>query len=235
MKHPWIASALLLCLVAQPTWARPRKQPLSGFAWESFQTKQVVYLTPDGHVHELSIKLGGRWGDADLTRLTGAPAADLASPLSGFAWESFQTKQVVYLTPDGHVHELYIKLGAGWKDADLTTLTGAPAVDLTTPLSAFAWESFQTKQVVYLTPDGHVHELSIKLGGRWGDADLTKLTGAPAANLTTSLSGFAWESFQTKQVVYLTPDGHVHELSIKLGGRWGDADLTKLTNAPPAG
>ena len=51
---------------------------ISGYAWENGRTKQVVYLTSDGHIHELFVAVGGAWDHADLTQLTGAPPGSYA-------------------------------------------------------------------------------------------------------------------------------------------------------------
>jgi hypothetical protein len=37
------------------------------------QSKQVVYGTNDGHIHELFVIKGGTWQYADLIAITGAP------------------------------------------------------------------------------------------------------------------------------------------------------------------
>jgi hypothetical protein len=48
----------------------------------------VVYLDGAGHVHELYVQAGGGgWAHADLSAITGAPAARAGSPLSGYQWE----------------------------------------------------------------------------------------------------------------------------------------------------
>jgi hypothetical protein len=48
----------------------------------------------------------------------------------GYSWEAGQSKQVVYLTNDGHIHELYVTVGGTWKHADLTAITGAPIASI---------------------------------------------------------------------------------------------------------
>jgi hypothetical protein len=87
----------------------------------------VVYVSADGHVHELYDALGaGSWAHNDLTGKTGAPAAAGGSSLAAWVDPSYQ--HVVYVSADGHVHELYDALGAGsWAHNDLTGKTGAPA------------------------------------------------------------------------------------------------------------
>src|SRR5207244_10068082 len=98
----------------------------------------------------------------------------------------------------------------------------------------FAVEVTSSKQVGYLTADGHIHELSVAVGGNWSHADLSAMTGTPAAAPGSFISGFAVEAMRSKQVVYLTADGHIHELSVAVGGNWFHADLSAMTGAPSA-
>ena len=200
----------------------------AGYSWEAGQSKQVLYTTDDGHLHELFVAVGGKWGQADLTALTSAPSA---FRIVGYGWEAGRSKQVVYTASDSHIHELFIAVGGKWGHADLTTLTGAPSAKASVA-SGYGWEAGRSKQVLYTTSDGHIHELFVAVGGKWGHADLTAITGAPLA--FQSPSGYSWEAGRSKQVIYQTEDGHIHELSVAVGGKWGHADLTTLTGAPLA-
>ena len=66
-----------------------------GYGWEAGQSKQVVYRTADHHIHELYVTLGDNWRHADLTAITGDPAADRIN--NAYSWEAVrQSKQVVY-------------------------------------------------------------------------------------------------------------------------------------------
>jgi hypothetical protein len=127
-----------------------------------------------------------------------------------------------------HINELSVILGGSWSNTDLTLIPSAPAQAI--PLAGFAFEAQPSKQVVSRTMDGHIHELSLILGGSWSHADLTQITGAPPATFIGA--GFALETQRSKQVIYVWPDGHIHELSVILGGSWSDADLTAITGAP---
>ena len=205
-----------------------------GYSWEAGQSKQVVYRTGDGHIHELYVVKGGAWRHVDLTAMTGAPAA--RSLNNGYSWEAGQSKQVVYETHDGHIHELSVIKGGAWQHADLTVITGAPLI-LEYILSSYSWEAGQSKQVVYRTVNNRIHELSVIKGGAWQHADLTALTGAHYPN--DFIFGHGWEAGQSKQVVYATDNdatqnGDIHELSVTVGGAWQHADLIALTGAPPA-
>lgn len=221
------AHADLTNIAGGPVAARPT---LAGYAWGTGGSKQLVYLTGDGHVHELFVRVHANWLHADLTAITGAPAAN-GNALTAYSWETGASKQVVYLTGDGHIHELFVHSGGAWGKADLTQITGAPPATGNT-LAAYSWEDGLTKQVVYLTGDGHIHELFVRVGGAWGHADLSALTGAPAA-AGNRLSAYGWEAGGSKQVIYTTGDGHIHELFVHVGGAWGHADLSALTGAPP--
>jgi hypothetical protein len=207
---------------------------IAGFEWESGGTKQVVYRPADRHVHELFVSVGGSWDHADLTQTTGAPLPDFASVYACFGWKAGATKQIVYLTEDGHIHELSVPVGGSWSHVDLTQTTGAPPLQPDTAFTGYEWKAGDSKQVVYRTEDGHIHELFLSVGGSWSHADLTQVTGAPPASTNTrTISGYEWVAGGTKQVVFVTANGHIHELVIAVGDSWSHADLTQITGAPP--
>jgi hypothetical protein len=206
---------------------------MSGYGWNKASTKQVAYVTADGHIHELYVGVGGSWKHADLTQITGAPS-NAGSLISGYSWENGDTKQVVYKDVNGHIHELYVGVGGSWKHADLTQLAGAPVASGHF-LAGFAWEEDNTKQVTYVTNDGHIHELyvSAKTSWKWTHADLTIITGSPTGiAIGESFAAYAWPDGGTKQVAFLGSGCHIHELYVGVGGSWKHADLTQLAGAP---
>jgi hypothetical protein len=248
-QSPWRHDDLTMATAAPAAVAG---SALSGYAWETdtYRSKQVVFLDSAGHVHELYLTPQTPWQHADLTAMTGAPAAAAGSALCGYAWvtDSYVSKQVVFLDSAGHVHELHVTTSSPWQHADLTAMTDAPAAAAGSPLSgyAYAWiagvpffAGNYSKQVVYLDPAGHVHELHVTTSIPWQHADLTALTGAPAAVTGSPLSGYAWETpnYKSKQVVFLDALGHVHELCVTPEtpqAQWQHGDLTALTGAPAA-
>jgi hypothetical protein len=207
------------------------------FSFEAQRSKQVYYVTADGHIHELSVILGGAWGHADLTGSFGLPPVPQGGGLfGGFAFEAQRSKQVYYSTADGHIHEYGVILGGGWGHADLTQSFDLPPVPQEGILfGGFAFEAQRSKQVYYVNAaDGHIHEYGVIIGGGWGHADLTQSFGLPPVPQGRGLfGGFAFEAQRSKQVYYSTADGHIHEYQVNLGGGWFDTDLTTLTNAPP--
>ncbi len=83
MYRRTIVSTVLvaLALLLAPTAAPP------ALAAGDAGAKQVIYKTLDGHIHELSVTVGGSWQHADLTQLTGAPIPATGFYPFGYAWE----------------------------------------------------------------------------------------------------------------------------------------------------
>lgn len=188
-----------------------------------YDTNTIAYYTKDGHITELIPAAGGPI-QTDLTALTGAPPGNLSTALASYTENiTYPAKQVDYLTSDGHIHELWVGVAnPSWNHSDLTQITGSPPSSGTS-ISCYAWQI--QKQVVYLTNDGHIHELSVAAGSSWIHTDLSQITGAPPSP-GRSLCGYGWQSGSTKQVVYVTNDGHIHELFVPSGQSWAHADLT---------
>jgi hypothetical protein len=204
---------------------------LAGFAWKAGRTKQVVYTSGDGHIHELMMEVGGPWHHIDLMEITNAPPAD-GSTLVGYAWENRGTKQVVYTGNDGNIYELEGRMDGRWRYADLMQFTNAPLPG-GSALAAYAWETGNTNQVVFVGRDRHVHELTMDANGSWSHIDLTHLLRAPdAAN--DVIVGYEWSAQFAKHVVYLDKkeNPHIQSLMFRSGSSWQHVDLTGLTGAP---
>lgn len=202
---------------------------LVAFAWPDEGTKQVAYLGPGGHVHELCVSVGGSWQHTDLSALTGAPPAHQI--VAGFAWSAGRAKQVVFLGDDGHLHELCGETGQAWRHTDLSALTTTP-LPSSPFLVGYEWSERRSKQLIYVGQDGHLHELFLIVGRSWEHLDLTALTSAPHAIEVTV--GYEWREGHCQQIAFVSGDSHVHELSMGVGQDWQHLDLTALTEAPPA-
>lgn len=226
--HPWSVEDIM----RQPIDAAPADGfALAGYAWKAAGTKHLVYSGRDGHLHELSAGVTGLWKYSDLTQVTGAPPAE-NTLLAAYAWETGKKKQVVYVSGDGHIHELMSGMDGTWKHTDLTAVTGAPLAG-DSALAAYAWEAGGTKQVVYIGDDGDVYELVCGQNAAWTFTDLTGLTGAPLA-VGSALAASAWETGRAKYVAYVGSNNHIYELQMPLQGTWEHTDLTQLLGAPEA-
>src|SRR5258707_1220056 len=183
-------------------------KPLIGYEWPEGRCKQISFISQDHHIHEFCVSNGGTWQHADLTMLASAPLAHRRF-LIGFAWPEGGTKQVAYVGPDHHVHELVVGIGGMWQYTDLSALTSAArAVDL---MVGYEWAESRCKQVAFVGEDSHIHELCLVAGNQWMHADLSTITNAPPA--TDILAGYAWPG-HSKQVAYVGQDGHIHELYV---------------------
>jgi len=219
-------------LMAQPTGApSPDGLTLVGYAWKTGGTKQVVYTGAAGHVHELATGVTGMWRYTDLTQVTGSPLAEGAL-LAAYAWEAKGTRQVVFMSGDGHIHELMTGTRDAWSQTDLTAITGAPLAD-GSALAAYAWERGGTKQVVYTGNNGNIYELVAGMDNTWRYVDVTSLTSSPLAD-GSALAAFAYETGGTKEIAYMGRDRHVYELMMDTNGTWSHTDLTQHMRAPDA-
>ena len=102
---------------------------------------------------------------------------------------------MAYIATDGDIHELYVKVGGGRAEADLTA---APQPAAGSPLAGVALEWGRSKQVAYIAADRHIHELFAFPDSGWLHADLTALAlgppvadGSPLAGGTHSAAGVA--------------------------------------------
>lgn len=191
-------------------------------------TGRVVYLTVDGHVHEIHLPAGQTWRHSDLTVSTGAPSG-MGDPC-GFYTFIDNTGRVVFLTADGHLHELYLAPDQGWQHGDLTALTDAPPA-VGSPVGYFTHPD-NTSRVVYRSADGHVHELFRPQEQAWLHADLTVEADAPVA--ADGPHAYVSDDTQVARVTYRGDDGHVHELFLAPGLSWTHYDLSEAVDAPAA-
>jgi hypothetical protein len=97
---------------------------------------------------------------------------------------------------------------AGWHAADLTAATGAP-VAVGDPCG-YLFNAQGTQHVVFRSGDGHIRELWWEPTGGWHAADLTAVTGAPAA--AGDPTGYVFDTQGSQHVMYRDGNGHIQEL-----------------------
>src|SRR5258708_7341632 len=224
------ASTVSLDYKMEITSKENNMRPFVGFEWPEGRSKQVAYIGQDRHIHEFHLGIGGLWQHTDLTTQTIAPLA-ISRFLVGYAWPEGGTKQVAYVGPTGHIHELWVSVGGDWQQTDLTTLTGAPPALMLT--AGYSWTAGHSKQIVFIGDDSHIHELCAEVGRPWRHVDLTAITNTPLPS-SNFMVAYEWTERGSKQVIYAGRDGHLHELYIVANGIWEHLDLTAATNAPRA-
>jgi len=131
------------------------------------------------------------------------------------------------------VYELVCGLDSRWSFMDLTSLTGAPLA-VGSALTAFAWETGFSKQVVYVDRNHHLFELHTSLQRSWKHTDLTQLLGLGESSHDV-LAAHEWTPEFAKHIAYLdtAENPHIHSLILKHGEDWKHADVTSLTGASP--
>jgi hypothetical protein len=205
-------------------------KPLIGYEWPEEQSKQVAYISHNHHIHEYSVRGGETWQHEDLTLQANAPLAS-SRFLVGSVWPEGGTKQVAYLAQDGHIHELWKSVGGTWQHTDVSELTGAPPAIRVT--ASYTWAEGHAKHLLFLGDDHHIHELTAEMEKPWRHVDLTAITNTPLPG-SYFMVGYAFSAGRSKQVAYVGPDGHIHELFLEAGGVWQHLDLTSWTGAPRA-
>jgi hypothetical protein len=203
---------------------------LDGY-WGSDSSQHVNFVAVDGHIHELYIHPGAGWVDNDLSVFARGTPAVSGSALDGY-WGSDNSQHVNFVAADGHIHELYIRPGAGWADNDLTNFARAVPAAPTTRLDGY-WGSDSSQHVNFVARDGHVHELYIHPGAPWVDNDLTAFARGTAAAAGSKLDGY-WGSDSSQHVNFVAANGRIHELYIRPGAGWVDNDLTGFSEGIPA-
>ncbi len=241
----WIASAWLLAIMigfclhggriqaAQPPassgGAQTREMTQSG----SHLIPAVVYVTDDGHIHEIVLK--GTWQHRDLSAAAGAPGiyfdAHYARPMA--YRRSDGVSMVVYRGFNNHIYALYLEIvyqGGSWQEvwhwADLSTITGSPAA-ASDPYGYVRSDGIST--VVYTGSDGHIHDLRLESSWIW--ADLTTISGTPTAAPTRPFAYVRGDGINA--IVYKgmpAQGGYLYELRLDDGWKW--ANLSTLYGAP---
>jgi len=226
-------------------------QPLVGYEWEPLGRKQIVFGTVnDNHLHMFSLMKGQKWTHTDLTASSAAPTNwpdnDFRG-VCGFEWAPAglqpidESKNMVcYSTSQFELHLLTESrvpgsLSPAWSHQLLTPPVASSKAISSAPVG-YQWSGGQSQQIAFTTNGGQIHEFFKRKGGAWQYADLTSITGGGGdANFSPALiAAYQWEAGATKQVVFGTADGHIHELVVAVGGKWKHHDLMKEHPGFPA-
>jgi hypothetical protein len=182
----------------------------SAFGASPANVNVVVYRGVDGHIHSLYWS-DGPTGHDNLSGYVGSPLA-AGEPVATYL-PALDASQVVYRGEDDHLHEIWWVGVAPAQVWDLTAAAGAPA-PVADPGVCYVPES-NTKHVVYVGADAHLHELAWTPGSgapTWTDLTLAALAPPAAAEQPTIVS---LPGAPTRRVLYRGTDDHVHEI------RWG--------------
>lgn len=201
-------------------------------SWADQVYEHVAYIGSDQHVWELYFPLGvgPSWRRNDLTAAASGTPLSAQYAVGVTSWVDRTFQHIVFLGMDGHVWELYFRLGSGpWSSGDLTRRTSSP---LPTAARMTSWVDPRFQHVVYqANNDRHLIELYFPLGGgSWAYGDLTAAGSAPLPPDHASFTSWVDSSFQHVAFEAL---GSLHELRYRLGsGPWTSSDLIANAGAP---
>jgi hypothetical protein len=190
--------------------------------------EHIVYIGPDGHVHQLTYD-DGAWHPDDLSKAAAAPKDPrVNSPLIAFSSVDPDQQHVYYIGTDHWVYELVYD-GGVWTPHNVNSDAGSK--EQTAPDSALAgYRSTDPAQLHVVFQDDNNHVQELLYDGGWRPKDLTKdAPGAPTALRGGSLAGFT--SSGQQHVLFLGTDMHVHQLLYD--GGWREEDLTGPTPVVP--
>ncbi len=190
------------------------------------KSNHVVYITQDGHLHELYYTLQGGWKHSDLSaRSNAAPA--VGTP-TGYRYDELGTQHVLFRGADNHIHEIYYQKQSGWKHSSISARAGASLAS-GDPFG-YTFHVFKSQQVVYRGQDNHINELYWVQSGGWRTSKLTVRANAP----TSAGDPSAYIFRDQNNVIYRGSDNHIHCLNYTTTTDWKHIDLSARMNAPPA-
>jgi len=183
----------------------------------------VLYRGDDSHIHSLYWKGTDDPRHDNLSYIAGTPLArryafspHYSPDPVGYYTAHNDTHQVVYRGVDEHLYELYWQGNErviGWDITDRTTgapLASYPVCNFTAYYSA----GTNTKHVIYVTDDNHLHDITWPPGRpdtvRTEHFDLTTL-GLPALAHGRP-AAFTIEGPNTQHVAYRGGDNHIYEV-----------------------
>jgi hypothetical protein len=185
----------------------------------------VLYRGYDNHIHSLYWKGSNSPGHDNLSYIAGTPLAkqyiyfpQYSPDPVGYYTAHNDTYQVVYRGNDDHLYELYWQGNErviGWDITDRTT--GAPLANYSVcNFTAYYSAVTNTKHVIYVTGDGHLHDITWAPGRpdtvRTEHFDLTTLTNPPLHPVRGKPAAFTIEGPNTQHVVYRGDDNHIYEV-----------------------
>jgi hypothetical protein len=153
----------------------------SAYFWDDHGSQHVFYRGQNNHIYELYWRRREErpnWRHADLTEITGAPAAR-GSP-AAHVWQDDERQCVFFRGEDNHIHELRWRRqdDPHWSYFDLTRITETEAEETLAADSpaTYVWDDDESQHVFYRGQNDHIHELHWRRRGRppnWRHADLT--------------------------------------------------------------
>ena len=208
---------------------------LAGYDWRGKNSKQITYIAANNSIQEFYKIEGEDWALNELT----APNAFQPWSVSGFEWSPLKEKDVVFNTPDGHIHllatnldakaPLHVDLFDGSHIAGSANIPMA-STNTVTDVCGYEWSALNTRQIVY--SGGELWQ-SLGLDPHWHYGDLGQASGTPFKRGVWS-PGYDWPAGATKQVLGFpgVNEGHLYWAGVTKGAGWTSVDLSVSAGLP---
>ena len=162
-RRPWLGNE-----DATTASGAPNAQPGALTSWltVSDNLQHIAFIGGDKHIYELYTHPGQKaWSVDDATRAARAPNAQ-GGALTSWVSSTDNLQHIAYVDGNGHVEELYLKVGTGaanWAFDDPTQTSRAPKAN-NGALTSWVSSSDDLQHIAYIDGNGHVEELYLKVG-----------------------------------------------------------------------
>jgi RHS repeat-associated protein len=179
------------------------------------------FTDSNGHVREASIQANGSWAgwtNADITTGTAAPAAIKASNVIAY-YDSSSRTHVFYVASGQHVEMLEYN-GTAWIKQDITSSFGGVLAS-----SGTQFDMPFPSDIYYLDSGGHLRQITLLSNDTWAgwtNADITGISGAPAAG-GNFLAG---SSTSVRTLLYVDSSQRLTSNSYNGTNQWWDLSLS---------
>jgi RHS repeat-associated protein len=178
------------------------------------------FTDTNGHVREATIQSNGTWASyttADISGGTAAPAAITASNSLAY-YDSSSRTHVFYVTSGQHVEMLEYN-GTAWIKQDITSSFGGVLA-----AGGTQFVSPSTGDFYYLDSSGHLRQITLLSSDTWAgwtNADITGISGAPAAG-----GNFLAASSTSTTLLYVDSGQRLTSSSYNNTNQWWDLSLS---------
>jgi RHS repeat-associated protein len=163
-RQPWLGNE-----DATTASGAPNAQPGALTSWltVSDNLQHIAFIGGDKHIYELYTHPGQKaWSVDNATRAARAPFNAQSGALTSWVSSTDDLQHIAYIDGNGHVEELYLKVGTGaanWAFDDATQTSRAPKAN-NGALTSWVSSTDDLQHIAYIDGNGHVEELYLKVG-----------------------------------------------------------------------
>ncbi len=208
---------------------------VTSFNDDAQNQQHVVFEAADGHIYQAYSNANPSvWAFQDITSITGAGGAAIATPLVSYCDPVTDIQYVFFLGLNQDVNLFYWH--NGWMAEDASSVAGAIPAVVGSAMTGFYEAQRHNSHIFYEGVDQHIHELYANLDPTAiSKMDNTADSGATLAAVGSALSGNFDNAKSQENVYFVGIDQHIHHLTFTYPGTdWQSEDVTSLSRSLPA-